>query len=70
MQTETRHSVTDPRMAPSHPLSLRLTIDPHTRRILSRLARLMLPTLPPPPAGDPVARFLLTTYGMPMGGAK
>ncbi len=35
------------------------------------LARLMLPTLPPPPAGDPVARFLLATYGMPStGGAK
>lgn len=57
----------------------------HPRRILSRLARLMrgetlscdlpatrtAPVLPPPPAGDPVARFLLATYGMPStGGAK
>lgn len=33
--------------------------------VLSRLARLILPALPPPPAGDPVARFLLATYGMP-----
>jgi len=42
----------------------------HARRILSRLARLMLPTLPPSPAGDPVACFLLSTYGMPTGGAR
>jgi hypothetical protein len=43
----------------------------HARRILSRLARLMQPALPPPPAGDPVARFLLSTYGTPStGGAK
>lgn len=52
-------------------ITITVPTESHARRILSRLARLMLPTLPPPPAGDPVARFLLATYGMPsMGGAK
>lgn len=48
------------------------------RCLISRLARIMRsdsielkPALPPPPAGDPVALFLLSTYGMPStGGAK
>jgi len=51
-------------------ITITVPTDGHARRILSRLARLMLPTRPPPPAGDPVARFLLATYGMPTGGAK
>ena len=52
-------------------ITITVPTENHARRILSRLAKLMLPALPPPPAGDPVARFLLATYGMPSaGGAK